>query len=161
MNKPLTLALASALALATLAPAFAEPGQQAPDFAFAGGKSLRALHGQPVVLIVAPSPRSRAFRKQVRRFEKDYGSFAARNTVFVAAFTRQEDDSVLRSSIPFVTARNGAELAARLGVTAPFALVVIGRDGNVDLQTTEVSGTFRVRDAILNNAELQTAERRL
>jgi len=131
----------------------------APDFLLAGGKSLRSLRGQPVVLLVAPSPRSRAFRSQVKKLEKDYRRFAAQNAVFVAAFT--ESSEGLRSNIPFAIAPNGPEVAARYGLTGPFHLLVIGRDGNIDLRTSKVSGAYAVRDAILNNYTMQAASRRL
>ena len=52
-------------------------------------------------------------------------------------------------------------MASRYGVTSPFALIVVGRDGNMDLLTAKVSPASLVRDVILNNAELQSAERRL
>jgi len=151
-------AAALALLIPALLPAAANVVRPAPDFVLATGKPVRSLRGQPVVLLVAPSPRSRAFRKQVRRLEADYQRYAARSTVFVAAFTQSAEG--LESNIPFVIARDGASVAAQYGVNTPFGLAVIGRDGNLDLITSEVSGGYRVRDAILNNYELQTQERR-
>ena len=162
MKKTLPLLLAPALALAGFAAAptaFADVVRPAPDFTLAGGKSLRTLRGQPVVVVIAPSPESKIFRKQVKRLEADFQGFAARNTVFIAAFT--ESSEGLHSSIPFSVARDGAKVAAGFGVTAPFSVIVVGKDGNVDLKTDQLSGSWRVRDAILNNYENQAAERRL
>jgi len=154
-----TLRLILASLLLPLATVDANVVRPAPDFVVAGGKTLRSLRGQPVVLLVAPSPRSKAFRSQVKRLEKDYRRFAAQNAVFVAAFT--ESSEGLRTNIPFAVASNGAAVAARYGLTGPFHLLVIGRDGNIDLLTSKVSGSYAVRDAILNNYTMQAASRRL
>ncbi len=158
---PCLFAVAVAVAVAAVqapAPASAAVVRSSPDFAFAGGKSLRDFKGQPVVLLVAPSPRSHAFRKQVKRFEQEYRSFAARGVIFVAAFT--ESSEGLRSNIPFAVARDGVAVAARYEAPGPFALLVIGKDGNLDLRTSRVSPVSRAMDAILNNFALQSAERR-
>ena len=166
MTKPLPLALAllSLLALIIAAStAAADVVRPAPEFTWAGGKaaSLRTLRGQPVVLIIAPSAKSHAFRKQVKRLQAEYTPLAARATVFAAAFTGEAaSDDVIPSNIPFVIVNNGAAVAARYGVTGSFGLMVIGKDGNLDLQTAKVSPASVVRDAILNNADLQAAERR-
>ncbi len=159
MNKPLALLLATTLALTgVVSTSHADIVRPSPDFALSTGKSLKTLRGQPVVLLVAPTPQSRAFRKQVKRLQDEYQTFAARGVVFVAAFT--ESSEGLRSNIPFAVARDGAAVAASYGVTGPFALMVIGRDGNLDLQTGKVSGAYRAMDAILNNFALQSAERK-
>src|SRR3954447_12307654 len=59
----------------------------APDFTFRGAQvhSLRGLHGQAVVLVIADSPRTGAFKKQLRYLEGYYSEFASRQTIFVAA----------------------------------------------------------------------------
>ncbi|MEI6352133.1 MAG: redoxin domain-containing protein [Verrucomicrobiota bacterium] len=162
---PLTLAVFTLIALIVAATtAAAEVVRPAPDFTWSGGKSasLKGLRGQPVVLIVATSPKSSAFRKQVKRLEAEYTQFAARGAVFAAAFTEASSDSgTVKSNIPFVIAKDGEGVASRYGVTSPFALIVVGRDGNMDLLTAKVSPASLVRDVILNNAELQSAERRL
>jgi peroxiredoxin len=157
MNKPLALLLASTLALSTT-DSFAQVVRPSPPFALDNGKTIQSLRGQPVILLIARSPKSRAFRKQVKRFEEEYQSFAARGAVFVAAFT--ESSEGLRSNIPFAVARDGAAVAAGYNVPGSFALAVIGKDGNLDLITEEVSGTYKAMDAIKNNASLQAAERR-
>jgi len=160
MNKP--FALLSTLVLATgivLQPTLrADVVRPAPEIALETGKSLKALRGQPVILLVAPSPRSRAFRKQVKRFEEDYQKFAARKTVFIAAFT--ESTEGLRSNLPFAVARDGAAVATAYGIEGAFGLIVIGADGNLDLKTEKVSGTYRAMDAIQNNFVVQANERR-
>lgn len=155
------LILASLLALATLptTSVVANVVRPAPDFVIAGGKSTKALRGQPIVLLIAPSPQSKAFRKQVKRLEREFDRFAAQGAIFIAAFT--ESSEGLRSSIPFAIAPNGADVAASYGLSGPFHLLVIGKDGNIDLITSKVSGNYKVRDAILNNYAMQAASRRL
>lgn len=163
MKRLLLPSLALGLLVAVASPGHARPVVQrprpAPDFTIVGGKSARSLLGQPIVIVVAPTPLSKEFRKQVRKLEKEYHRFAAQKAIFVAAFTASDGEG-LRSSIPFAIARNGAELAARYGVQGPFALLVVGIDGNLDLRTSKVTGTYAVRDAILNNYQRQTAARR-
>jgi len=155
----LSIALAAAASLAPV-PVWANVVRPAPDFTIAGGKTARSLRGQPLVIIVAPGPESKEFRKQVSKLEKDYHRFAAQNAIFVAAFTTSNGEG-LRSSIPFAVALNGAELAARYGVQGSFALLVVGKDGNLDLRTARISGAYAVRDAILNNYERQAATHRV
>ncbi|HWL54326.1 MAG TPA: hypothetical protein VNQ90_17935 [Chthoniobacteraceae bacterium] len=152
------LSLGLAALFATLCVSHGNVVRPAPDVVLETGKSLKSLRGQPVVILVAPHPQSRSFRKQVKRLERDYPRFAARGTVFVAAFT--ENAAGLRSNIPFVVAQNGGAVAAHYGVNTPFALLVVGKDGNLDLQTSKVSGTWQVRDAILNNYAEQAGRRR-
>ena len=140
---------------------FAETVRPAPDFAWEGvsGKtSLKSLRGQPVVMLVAKSPRVGAFKKQIKRLREAYQQFASRNVVFVAAFS--ENDDRVNSDIPFVVASNGPRVIADFGVTEPFELIVIGKDGNVDLQTSRVCPASRVRDVIQNSFTAQAAERK-
>lgn len=155
------LLLATAFALASLSTSVqaAPVVRPAPEFTVNTGKSLKAYRGQPVVVIVAPNARSSAFRKQVKRLERDYNKLAARKTLFVAAFTA-DDGSAIRSSIPFLAAQNSPALVQHYGAAPQFSLMVIGTDGNLDLITSKVSGSHRVLDAIINNATLQEAERR-
>ena len=166
--KPIPLlatALAALLFAGGTAPA-AAPAQKssivrpAPAIPLQGGKTVRSLRGQPVVVVVAPSPRDRLFRKQVKRWEADYAELAARSAVFVAVFT-QGDGAELRSSIPFAVAQDGPAVAAALGLAdSRFGVAVIGQDGNVDLLTRKLAPSYKVRDTILNNYALQSAERR-
>ena len=134
----------------------------APNFAWAGGKTLKTWKGQPVVLLIAPSPRSGAFRKQSARIQAVYQDFAARGTVFVAAFTDpQAADEPIRSNIPFVVASNGGQIAADYCFNGAFAIAVIGKDGNLDLNSAKVVPASQIMDMIYNNFEQQEAERKL
>ncbi|MEQ1861054.1 MAG: redoxin domain-containing protein [Chthoniobacteraceae bacterium] len=148
------------MAFAAAAPA--NVVRKAPDFSWPGAgsksRSLRSLSGQPVVLVIAASPRSGAFRKQTDWLEKTYSQLAAKGTVFIAAF--REGEGPVKSNIPFVVANNGGAVASAYGVEGDFALVIIGKDGNVDYQTDKVRTGERVRDVIINNFELQAATRK-
>lgn len=133
----------------------------APNFSWdRGGKqaSLRGLHGQPVVLLVAKSARTGAFRAQVKKLREIYQEFASREVVFVAAFS--EGDGEIKSDIPFAIATNGAQIATDYEVNGDFNLIIVGKDGNVDLQTTKVCPASRVRDVIINSFAVQSSARK-
>lgn len=136
--------------------------RKAPDFTWPGAgnksRSLRSLHGQPVVLVVAASPRNGAFRKQIEWLKQTYTQLAAKGTIFIVAF--REGEGPVKSDIPFVVANNGGAVASAFGVEGDFGLVVIGKDGNVDYQTNKVRTGERVRDVIINNFEAQAATRK-
>lgn len=134
----------------------------APEFTWAGPGnkhlSLKSLRGQPVVLIVADSVRNGAFRKQAKRLKEIYQDFANRNVVFFAAFEKDEP-GVIPSDVPFVVADNGAKIAADYQVQGGFAVIVIGPDGNVDMQTSKLAPATRIRDVVINSFPAQSAER--
>lgn len=74
----------AALILAS-SPLLANVVRPAPDFAWVGPKgesrSYKTFRGQPVVLLVAPSARSGAFRAQVKRIEEFYRILSSRNVI--------------------------------------------------------------------------------
>jgi len=125
---------------------------------FSGGAAmgrkiqLSSLRGKPVVLIIAPSPRDRAFRSQCSELKGWYERLAAQGLVAFAAFT--SEGGKIPSNIPFVTADDPAAVAAAYDVSG-FAIAVIGRDGNLDCLSTKPHPGYRVRDLIMNNAEMQ------
>lgn len=129
----------------------------APDFSLpAAGKtrSLKSLRGQPVVLLIARSPKAGEFKAQAKYLKDIYQQFASKQVVFIAAFT--EADGVIKSDIPFVVASNGPAVAGAYGVTDKFNIVIIGKDGNVDYQTKKVLPPERVRDVIQNSFAVQS-----
>jgi hypothetical protein len=154
----LTLALTFVFALS----ASAELVRTAPDFSWPGAgsknRSLRSLRGQPVVILIAASPRTGAFRKQVKWLEDNYSQLAAKGAVFVAAFRAGEGP--VKSDIPFIVANNGAGVASAYGVEGEFGLAVVGRDGNLDYITDRVRTGQRVRDLIINNFANQAVTRK-
>ncbi len=141
----------------------AEVVRLAPDLTFPGpgntAKSLKSLRGQPVVLLVAESPRTRAYRKQLKELREIYSQFASRQVVFIAAFKDGSKEPV-QSDVPFAVANNGAAVAGAYGVQDDFSLVVIGKDGNVDYQTEKPAAAQRIRDVIQNSFAVQEAARK-
>ncbi|HEV7866903.1 MAG TPA: DUF4174 domain-containing protein [Chthoniobacteraceae bacterium] len=133
----------------------------APEFTYlaAGNqaRSLKSLRGQAVVLIISDSPRRGAFRKQLKYIQEIYQQFASKQVVFIAAVNN--NDGTLPSNIPMAVATNGAAVASAYGVQKGFQLVVIGRDGNIDYQTSKVVPPERVRDVIQNSFAVQTGAR--
>jgi peroxiredoxin len=155
------------LLLLTLAVIFTAAGsaevvRKAPDVSWPGAgsknRSLRSLHGQPVVILISDSPRTGAFRKQVKWLQGYYSELAAKGAVFVAAF--RSGEALVKSDIPFIVANNGAAVASAYGVEGDFAMVVVGRDGNLDYITHKVRTGQRVRDVIINNFANQAVTRK-
>jgi len=151
------------LLLAFTTSAWTEVVNPAPNFSWprsgSGAYSLRELRGQPVVLVIAPSPRSRAFRKQAKRLEFIYNQLAAQKVVFIAAFIREAAVRI-PSDIPWVVVADGARVAALYGVTKGFGIAVIGKDGNIDFQSTRVQSEKKVKDIVMNSYVMQKELRR-
>lgn len=153
----LGLALAASLPAATVV-------HLAPDFTFpsAGVKarSLRSMRGQPVVLLLADSPDTRGFRKQIKLLRRGYSQFASRQAVFMAAF--RQGGGPVQSDVPFVLVNDGARVAAAYGLKAEddFAVAIIGRDGNIDYLTDHVIAPERMIDVIQNAAPVQMEGRK-
>lgn len=129
----------------------------APDFSWTdyNGKSLSlaSLKGQSVVILIAPSPGTRAFRAQVGQLQKAYQRFAAAKLVCFAAFT--QESGTIRSNIPFVVAPDGPRVAFLYDVPEGFAIAVIGPDGNLDCLTNKVLPAQRILDIMTNNFAVQ------
>ncbi|MGB8168370.1 MAG: hypothetical protein WCF18_12805 [Chthoniobacteraceae bacterium] len=134
----------------------------APEFSFVGAgdknRSLRSLRGQPVVLVIADSPKSGALKKQLKNLEEIYQQLASKGVVLVAAVTSGDDP--IPSNIPVAVASNPAAVAASYGVQKGFQIAIIGRDGNLDYQTDHVLAPERVRDVIQNSFDVQDSARK-
>lgn len=134
----------------------------APDFSWlkSGGNraTLKSLRGQPVVLVVAPTPRHGKFRKQAKQLQKTYQLLGNDKAVMAAAFT--QEPGLIRSNIPFVLAADPAAVAQSYGVAGDFAIYVIGRDGNLDEISDRVLSGQRVLDIINNSFVAQRDNRR-
>lgn len=121
-------------------------------------KSIAQFKGQPVVLVIAPSPRDFRFRLQIGKLNHMYERFAAQKTVFVAAFT--ETEGRVRSNIPFAIASNGPKVGFDYEANNTFTIAIIARDGNLDYLTHKVLPAQRIYDVIINSFVAQEAMRR-
>jgi len=134
----------------------------APGFtggASAGRKiTLASLKGKPVVLVIASSPKDRAFREQMNEFRGRYERLASQGMLFFVAFT--SEGGRIPSNIPFILVDDPAAVASVYDVTKGFAVVVIGRDGNLDCLSTKPLRGQRILDLSMNNADFQTQIRR-
>lgn len=157
--KPSLLILLLALLAGPLAADVVRP---APEFSWidssGGRQSSRTLLARPVVVLLADSPRSWAFRSQIGQLQKMYERLAAEKIVCVAAFT--STPGVVRSNIPFVIAADGPRLAYDLQVTKGFAIAIIGKDGNLDYFGHKVLPVQRIYDILDNSYVVQKALRR-
>lgn len=144
--RPLFLALA--LGLLAVPVLRADVVRPAADFAWldASGKTrdLKSLRGQPLVVLIAPSPRDWTFRSQVGQLQRAFQRFAANKLVVFAAFTTE--GGLIRSNIPIVTAVDGPRVAFLYDVPRGFAIAVIGPDGNLDCLSTRVIPAQRILD---------------
>jgi hypothetical protein len=131
---------------------------------FTGGASagrtitLASLRGKPVLLLVAPSPRDRAFRSQLAELKDRYERLASQGLLCFAAFTTE--DGRIPSNIPFVMVNDPAATATAYDVQTGFAIAVIGRDGNLDCLSAKPLPGQRVLDLVMNNASVQEMLRR-
>jgi hypothetical protein len=131
--------------------------------AFSGGSSvgkkitLASLRGKPVFLVIAPSPRDRAFRKQMKEFRGYYERLAAQGSIAFASFT--VEGGRVPSNIPFIIVDDPAATASAYDAQG-FAIAVIGRDGNLDCLSTKPIPGYRLLDLVMNNAEMQQLLRR-
>jgi hypothetical protein len=141
----------------------AEPSVVQPAPGFSGGASagksitLSSLRGKPVLLVIAPSPSDRSFRRQMSELKGYYERMAARGTLCFAAFTTESGR--IPSNIPFIIVNDSAAAAADYGAS-PFAVAVIGPDGNLDCVASRPLPGQRILDLMQNNASLQSKLRR-
>jgi len=115
--------------------------------------SLSSLQGKPVVLLIAPSPRERNFRRQLGQLRGNYERLAAQGILCFVAFT--SEGGRIQSNIPFILVNDPAGVAAAYDIQQGFAIAVIGRDGNLDCLSTKPLPAYRVLDLIMNNASMQ------
>lgn len=141
----------------------AAPVRVAPEFTYLGvgdkARPLKTLRGQSVILLISDSPKRSAFKKQLRYLEEIYQQFASKGVVIVAALASM--DRPMPSNMPVALATNGSDVAAAYNATDGFQIAIIGRDGNLDYQTSKVLPPERVRDVIQNSFEVQTSARKV
>lgn len=160
MKNLLFLATAAvALALGGASAAVVRPAPNISWVDYTGKlKNLGAFKGQPVVVIIAPSPLDRAFRAQVGQLQKMYERYAAAKVVFVVAFT--QEPGRIKSNIPFAVAGDGPRVAFDYQTGEKFGIAIVGRDGNLDYVTGKVLPAQRIFDVINNSFVPQEQLRR-
>ena len=164
LRRPFSAALAIGCLLlfalhATLSAAVVRPAPNVNWIDSSGRqKGLSALKGQPVVLLIAPTPNDRAFRSQVGQLKRMYERYAAHKVVFIAAFTAE--GGRIKSNIPFAVAADGPRAASDYEGGERFRIAIIGRDGNLDYVTNKVVPAQRVYDIIGNSFVPQKSLRR-
>ncbi len=133
-----------------------------PDFTWtnAAGQAQSSIQfrKQPVVIVVATGPRSWAFRSQVGQLQRVFQRLSATGAICVAAFT--QTTGRIRSDIPFAIATDGPRVAFLFGVQTPFAVIVLGKDGNIDANSPRVLKGQRILDIIGNSFVVQSDLRR-
>ncbi len=120
--------------------------------------TLSSLRGKPVILVIAPSPRDRAFRKQMQELRGYYERLASQGLIAFAAFTSER--GLIPSNIPFILVNDPVGAATAYDLSKGFAIAVIGRDGNLDCLSTRPLPGYRINDLVINNAEMQRLMRR-
>ena len=134
------------------APAFADGAAQGRTV------TLSSLKGKSVLLLIAPSPKDRSFRRQISELRGTYEKLAVHGIICFAAFT--SEGGIIPSNVPFLTVNDPASVASSYDVTGGFAVAVIGRDGNLDCLSTKPLPGQRILDLINNNASVQDQLRR-
>ena len=133
-----------------------------PDFTWinAAGQAQSAsqFRKQPVVILIAPGPRTWVFRSQVGQLERVFQRLSATGAICVVAFT--ETTGRIYSDIPFAIAQDGPAVARLFGVTGRFGIVVLGKDGNIDANSSHVLKGQRILDIIGNSFVVQSDLRR-
>jgi hypothetical protein len=135
----------------------------APDLAFPGqtgkARSLSSFRGQPLVLLLADSPKRGAFKSQLRALEGSFDRLANRGAVVAVGFKKGAPQT-LRTNIPLVELPDGPTACNALGLQGDFAIVLIGPDGNIDYQTGKVININRILEVMQNSFEVQQASLR-
>ena len=120
--------------------------------------TLESFRGNPVILVIAPSPRDGAFRQQMKELKGRYERLASQGLIAFAAFTTE--GGKIPSNIPFILVNDPSSTAAVYNVQKGFAIAVIGRDGNLDCLSTKPLPGYRILDLVINNAGVQSLIRR-
>lgn len=141
----------------------AEVVRPAPDLAFTlkEGKtrSLSSFRGQPLILLLADSPKRGPFKAQLKALEGSYDRLANRGVVVAAGFKKGAAEA-LRTNIPLVEPADGSTACTAFGLKGDFAIVLIGPDGNIDYQTGKVININRILEVMQNSFEIQKASLR-
>lgn len=112
-----------------------------------------------MILLIAPSPRYGRVRSQMDRIWDYFRQITANKAVVLAAFTQEPGN--VASNVPVAVVPDGADVAAAFGADPNrFTIAIIGKDGNIDLQSDEVQAGQRIIDVMVNSAPVQDQRRR-
>jgi len=156
-----TLALAFCIVSSTLTSAGVV--RPAPQVAFppvdGHARTLKSFLGQPMIVLLADSPKRGDFRTQLKEMEKSFDRLAIRKTVVAAAFKNQGSDEIY-SNIPVINLPDGAKVCDAFALKGKFAVALIGPDGNLDYITNNILNINRILEVMQNSYEVQKAAHR-
>ena len=155
--------LAFSLGIIAGSTAVSEVVRPAPQVAFPAvdgrARTLKSFAGQPMIVLLADSPKRGDFRTQLKEMEKSFDRLAVRKTVVAAAFKKAESGEI-HSDIPVLTLPDGANVCAAFQMKGKFSIALIGPDGNLDYVTDNVLNINRILEVMQNSYEIQKAAHR-
>lgn len=122
-------------------------------------RTLASFRGQPLILLLADSPKRGAFKAQLKELESSFDRLAVRGTLVAACF-KGGDSSVVRTNVPLVLLPEGPVSCAAFQLKGDFSIVLVGPDGNIDYQTSKVLNMNRILEVMQNSYEVQKAAQR-
>jgi hypothetical protein len=135
----------------------------APSIAFPSDsgkpRTLASFKGQPLILLLADSPKRGAFKAQLKELESSFDRLAIRGTVVAAGF-KGGNPGAVRTNVPLVLLPEGPTACSAFQLKGEFAIVLIGPDGNIDYQTGKVLNMNRILEVMQNSYEVQKAAQR-
>lgn len=164
MKRPRSLLLlALPVLLAGEQSGLGEVVRPAPSIAFPSDgvkpRTLASFKGQPLILLLADSPKRRTFKAQLKELESSFDRLAIRGTVVAAGF-KGGDPGAVRTDVPLVILPEGPTACSAFQLKGEFAIVLVGPDGNIDYQTGKVLNMNRILEVMQNSYEVQKAAQR-
>lgn len=122
-------------------------------------RNIKSYAGQPMIILLADSPKRSDFRIQLKEMEKSFDRLSIQKTVIAAAFKNQTSGEIL-SNLPVITLPDGAQACEAFQLKGKFAIALIGPDGNLDYITNNVLNINRILEVMQNSYEVQKAAHR-
>jgi uncharacterized protein YccT (UPF0319 family) len=122
-------------------------------------RTIKSYLGQPMIILLADSPKRGDFRTQLKEMEKSFDRLSIQRTVIAAAF-RNPNPGEIQSNIPVITLPDGAQACEAFQFKGKFAIALIGPDGNLDYITNNVLNINRILEVMQNSYEVQKAAHR-
>jgi len=148
--------------LACSLPSHAIIARLAPDVSWLDASGVTrptsSLRGQPIVLLIAPTPANLSFRRQLAQLKPLTQKLLAQKIIFIAAFTTEPGR--VPSDIPFAIAADGPKVAFDYSSSNQFHIAIIGPDGNLDYLTRKILPGQRILDIVGNSFARQRDLRR-